>query len=346
MTLPLRSNDFFKSKLGTFIDWHLKYGFSVFPIHGITADGHCTCRDGAACSHPGKHPYTMHGFKDASRDHQAIAKMFDGRDDLNIGIATGKASNVLVIDIDGEAGEKSWQAISEGQPDQPVQPGMIFKTGKGRHLLFRYPGVAVKCRQKLGGYEGIDVRADSGYIVAPPSTHHSGRKYGVVGDSYRLGIPHAPSWLLALVMADTPRKERPVDYGSTSGAVPQWSVGDVQRMLSYLDPSVQYKEWVDIGMALHAGGFPLSMWDEWSSGGSQYKPGCCNSHWRSFKHGQGITMGTLVDRARLHGWKPEQQAREREPGDISGVSSFAEKARVRWEAAADSEPGPHRGRGK
>ena len=324
---------FFQSAFGKFVDWHLHHGFSVFPIHGITEAGHCTCREGAACGHPGKHPYTAHGYKDASKDRDKIAIQFEYREDLNVGIATGKLSGIVVIDLDGEPGETSWRSILGTHHSSPPQPGMTFMTGKGRHLLFRHPGVSVKCRQKLAGYEGIDVRADGGYIVAPPSTHHSGRKYTVDKESYRLGIPHAPSWLLALLMADTPRKERPADYTATSGAVPQWTLDDVQNMLSVLNPSIGYGEWIEIGMALHSGGFPLSIWDGWSQGGIQYKPGCCNSHWRSFNGGQGITMGTLVDKARSYGWKPTAIERQREPADVSGVTSFAEKARTKWEAA-------------
>ncbi|WP_435018474.1 bifunctional DNA primase/polymerase [Tundrisphaera sp. TA3] len=340
-----RSSSFYQSSFGKFIAWHLQYGFAVFPIHGITAAGNCTCHKGEACGHPGKHPFSAHGFKDASKDPEVIARQFDCREDLNVGIATGRGSGIVVIDLDGEEGEASWQGITGAHPGSPPPPGMVFLTGKGRHLLFRHPVTAVKSRQKLAGYEGIDVRADGGYIVAPPSTHHSGRKYRVDGETYKLGIPHAPSWLLAMLMAEAPRKEREADYSATSGAVPQWEPDEVRAMLDALDPSMGYQEWIEIGMALHSGGFPLSMWDGWSSRGRQYKPGCCVSHWRSFKPG-GITMGTLVERARLRGWKPQAMERaEREPADIACVMPLVEKARARWlaekagEAGADPETG-------
>lgn len=340
MTIRPRSEAFFQSPLGRFIDWHLQYGFSVFPIHGITSEGHCTCREGASCGHSGKHPYTAHGFKDATRDKEAIARLFDGRPDLNVGIATGKESGLVVVDLDGEAGEASWKGMTGVHPQSPVPPGMVFQTGKGRHLLFRYPGALVRSRQKLAGYEGVDVRADGGYIVAPPSTHHSGRKYAVQGESFRLGIPHAPSWLMALMIASAPRAERPADYSATSGALPTWSVDEVRSMLSFLDPGMGYQDWVEIGMALHSGGFPLSVWDDWSQGGHQYKPGCCVPHWKSFRPGQGITMGTLVDRARTHGWKPEPAFRERGEDYSVRVMPFAQKVRERREAARTAPQDP------
>ena len=344
MTSPRLSSDFFQSPFGKFVSWHLQHGFALFPIHGIDASGTCTCRLGTACENTGKHPYTAHGFKDASRDPDPIARLFDGREDLNIGIATGKPSGIVVIDLDGEAGEASWQAMTSAHPSAPPYPGMVFVTGKGRHLLFRHPGATVKSRQRFKGYQGIDVRADGGYIVAPPSMHESGRKYRVLDETYRLGIPHAPSWLLALLMADAPRKEKPADYAATSGAVPEWGIDEVRAMLSVLDASMGYQEWIEIGMALHAGGFPLSVWDDWSRSGRQYKPNCCVVHWRSFKPGQGISMGTLVDKARSRGWKPPGPTNaDREPVDVSGIMPFVEKARARWESARAAGADPETG---
>lgn len=40
-------------------------GWAVFPLHGFR-DGRCTCGQ-AACEHPGKHPRTSHGCKNARR---------------------------------------------------------------------------------------------------------------------------------------------------------------------------------------------------------------------------------------------------------------------------------------
>src|SRR5271157_509106 len=53
---------------GEMLAWALFYasqGWQVFPVYGIE-DGRCTCRKGADCDHPGKHPISLHGFKDAT----------------------------------------------------------------------------------------------------------------------------------------------------------------------------------------------------------------------------------------------------------------------------------------
>ncbi len=117
-----------------------------------------------------KEPLTRHGFKDASNDPKQIASWWRQYPDANIGIATGKISNLLVIDVDGDI-----------PPDWPPLPEALrVKTHKGWHFYFRYPeGQTIRCRTKIGGYD-VDIRADGGYIVAPPSRHPEGGCYAFI----------------------------------------------------------------------------------------------------------------------------------------------------------------------
>jgi len=90
-------------------------------------------------------------------------------------MATGQASGVFVIDVDGDAGKASvnkW--IIEGMM---LPPTLTVKTSKGWHLYFRVPvGVVVGNSQGTLA-NGIDVRGDGGYVMVPPSVHASGVKY-------------------------------------------------------------------------------------------------------------------------------------------------------------------------
>jgi len=69
--------------------------------------------------------------------------------------------------------------------------------GGGRHLLFRNPGVPL--RKGLGaGFPGVDLKADGGYIVAPPSIHPTGAAYAWHLDPGETELANLPEWLLDL----------------------------------------------------------------------------------------------------------------------------------------------------
>ena len=98
-----------------------------------------------------------------------VIKWFSDWPDANIGIVTGKISNLVVFDLDSNDAVE--YAESEGGfPDTPK-----VKTGKGFHLYTRHPGFEI--RNRVNKKLDIDIRADGGYAVAPPSIHGSGRQY-------------------------------------------------------------------------------------------------------------------------------------------------------------------------
>lgn len=80
-----------------------------------------------------------------------------------LGIVTGKISNIAVVDIDTQEGYK---AIEPYIP--PTLPAPRVKTPSGgQHIYFRYPSKPVRNNARL--IEGCDLRAEGGYVVAPPS---------------------------------------------------------------------------------------------------------------------------------------------------------------------------------
>lgn len=64
-----------------------------------------------------------------------------------------------------------------------------------------------------------------------------------------------------------------------------YSVAEANDMLSFLDPDMGYGDWLRVGMALHHGGFPVSLWDNWSKFSKKYKEGECANKWASFQVG-------------------------------------------------------------
>jgi putative DNA primase/helicase len=154
----------------------LKYGgigLHVIPLHTI-ADGHCSCTAGLDCAHPGKHPRTPNGVKDATTDRKTIKAWWNRWPDANIGIATGRWSNIFVLDVDGDVGKTSLKELKAKHGRLPKT--VTVRTGKGRHLYFRCGDARVgNSVGHLG--KSIDVRGDGGYVVAAGSIHVSGAKF-------------------------------------------------------------------------------------------------------------------------------------------------------------------------
>ena len=154
---------------------YARLGWLVFPCWRTDANGKCQCSHAEKCANPGKHPRTHHGFMDATTDPKKI-KLWKW-ESANVGIRTGKESGLVVIDVDPRHGGKdTLQALLERLGTLP--PGPIACTGGGGwHLVFQHPGHTVAIASKSGLADGIDVRADGGFIVAPPSVHKSGHPY-------------------------------------------------------------------------------------------------------------------------------------------------------------------------
>ena len=69
--------------------------------------------------------------------------------------------------------------------------------------------------------------------------------------------------------------------------------------------SLNYQEWLNVGMALHQEGLPCSLWDDWSRDDNRYHPGECERKWGTFGNGETrVTMGTVWQMARDYGWDP------------------------------------------
>ena len=176
-------------------------GWRVLPLHYPTGDG-CSCVvDGpvdARCDRQGKHPIARGGLSCATTDRVRIRRWW-ARRPWNVGVATG--GGLLVLDIDPRhAGDVSLDALEAAHGELPR--GVVACTGGGGlHLWYRYDVATgrVPCSVgKLGA--GLDVRADGGLVVAPPSVHESGRLYGweLSSDPADVPLGDAPAWLLAL----------------------------------------------------------------------------------------------------------------------------------------------------
>lgn len=124
----------------------------------------------------GKIPTTTHGFKDATTDETQIRLWWEREDPPGIAIATGNQFGLAVLDIDPRnGGEDSIELLLKDGVSLPDTP-MVFTGGGGRHYYFSIPK-SIPFSGRSAVRSGIDLKADGGYVVAPPSLHESGKRY-------------------------------------------------------------------------------------------------------------------------------------------------------------------------
>lgn len=117
-----------------------------------------------------KMPFTTHGFKDATTDTEQIKSWWQKWPDALLAMPTGDASGLLVLDVDLPHGPASLAALEAQHGPLQVTLEASTRSG-GRHIYFQHvPGIGCSTG-KLG--PGLDIRADGGYVIVPPSPGYS-----------------------------------------------------------------------------------------------------------------------------------------------------------------------------
>ena len=145
----------------------------------------------------GKSPLCTNGFKSATTDKIVLQEWNNKFPNCNVGIPTGSINNIFVVDVDGEQGVESLNRLEliYGKLDAPT-----VITGKGKHLYFKMPvNTDIKSSvSKIANH--IDIRANGGYVVAPPSIHENGHQYTWENFDINQDFPQSPSWLISLIV--------------------------------------------------------------------------------------------------------------------------------------------------
>lgn len=185
-------------------------GWWLVPVHSVyvsNLNGAVVCTCGTlGCPKPGKHPVTGTGVNAASNDPAVVDKWWSDWPWANIGVACGP-SGLVVLDVDGAAGENSLRELS---PPPPLT--VEVATGRGRHLYFRSPEGPPVANSISALGNGLDVRSDGGYVLAPPSRHRSRLIYMWRRDlDDGVGIAPWPGW--------EPKGRRPTREDGEAGEV-------------------------------------------------------------------------------------------------------------------------------
>lgn len=198
---------------------YAQFGWRVLPLHSISDEGSCTCGN-PSCESPGEHPITSlisNGVQDATTDAETITDWWQegwscGERNINVGVAVGAESNVMVLEVSGEAGTEALCHLEKEH--EPLPPTAESCTDRGRCLWFQHPSDHIPNRTSL--VPGIDVRGDGGCVMAPrspsPSEPHCTWKNSPTK------IADTPNWICEMLPAQD-MTEKPKTEESTGGAV-------------------------------------------------------------------------------------------------------------------------------
>lgn len=89
---------------------------------------------------------------------------------VNIAIITGKISNLTVVDIDNKVSEEQTSKMLALFPETYT----VQTPSKGYHLYYQYQEGLTISANAYSQYPNVDIRGESGYVVAPPSKTETG----------------------------------------------------------------------------------------------------------------------------------------------------------------------------
>jgi hypothetical protein len=143
-----------------------------------------------------KRPTCPKGFKDATTDAGAVRELWRKHTGPLIGVPTGPASGIFVVDIDSAKHGSADEWLERYAPYLPDTRQHRTQSG-GLHLLFKHRG-GLKCTQSIFAH-GVDTRGEGGYVIWWPAA---------VAQSTDHALPLAdlPEWI---VEAFVPRETQP-----------------------------------------------------------------------------------------------------------------------------------------
>lgn len=142
----------------------------------------------------------------------------------NIGLRTGAASGVVVIDVD-----------EGGVLPLPLPETVTVQTGAGMHYYFKTP--AVDFRNTAGRLAPhVDTRGEGGYVVFPGSVHpETGAVYEFINAPWDTELAEVPQWVLdALAKPEPVRTAAPTVQTDTAQGKRKYALtalaGEVQAV--------------------------------------------------------------------------------------------------------------------
>ena len=176
---------------------YITLDYAIFPVYSAF-EGKCKCGN-YDCIHKGKHSKFGIAPEGATKDIEEVKNMQELWMNSNIGIATGKISGIVVLDIDPRDGGDKVLSDFTAQYGELPKTVTTLSGGNGMHYYFKYPNFDIPSRNVFR--PGFDFKSDGDWIIAPPSIHVSGNAYKWAEglSPTDISIAELPEWLATLM---------------------------------------------------------------------------------------------------------------------------------------------------
>jgi putative DNA primase/helicase len=270
-----------------------------------------------------KKPRTSHGFKDATRDFDQITAWWEQWPDALIGVPTGTASGLYVLDVDVKPDKNGFDTLKRLGLTPPETWINSTPSGGAHYLFANPPGIRTKTDSNVIG-QGIDRRGDGGYIIWWPA---AGAKF----TNAPLAPP--PEWMLA--DPQPPGMAHPLKHIKSSAPIetPE-NIARVKSLLDAISADCGYDRWRNVVWAIASTGWSCGegIAREWSmTAPDKFDDSEFDKTWHSFNPAlaDGIGYGSLIHYAKEAGWVDTvttgsiETAHGDTAGDIKNGKAFA-----------------------
>lgn len=177
-------------------------------------------------------------YQEEKASEEEIIDWFKKYPDANLGVVTGKISDLIVVDIDPrhDGSDELFRDIKT----------LKSKTGGGGwHYFFQFEeGIQNNANIK----QGIDIRGEGGYVIVPPSVHLSGNNYEwLAGLSHSIAV--LPGFIKSWFSQTKPNNKisgNKVLEGVMEGSRNDTAASLIGKLLAYCPP----KEWKTVAWPL------------------------------------------------------------------------------------------------
>ena len=184
-----------------------------------------------------------------TRDEAEIREDWQRWPHADIGVPTGEDNGFLVIEGDikgGIDGVANFRKLMEDHGGSIGTLMALSPTGS-THWFFKYPEGAIIRNSTSAIAPNVDIRAEGGMVIVPPSYHKSGGTREWLNDA---PIAPLPQWLLEKLLATS---HRPASAARAPGTRPSANVNEVLTATAVTpNDDEDWETWNTHGLAIFA----------------------------------------------------------------------------------------------